>query len=126
MIHVKAVVKGEPDVPLITRFFEYSTNDEELFFSSASKIHEKLQRKLKINANEALLVYCSYIVNSIRAGQSSLEIKENAPKVLSEKDVMIGVPETLRNITFSAKIDQRATRRIELDRPIPTSSYALT
>ncbi|HEX2014247.1 MAG TPA: urease subunit gamma, partial [Nitrososphaera sp.] len=94
--------------------------------SSASIIHEKLQRKLKINANEALIAYCSYIVNSIRAGQSGLEIKENAPNVLSEKDVMIGVPETLRNITFSARIDEKATRRIELDGPIPTRSYVLT
>lgn len=122
MIWVKATVKGEPDVPAFTRIFDY---DEEIFFSSAKVIEEKIQRNMKINANEALITYCSYVVKSIRAGMQDGEIRKDAPRVLSANSVMIGVPETLQVITFEAIIDNKAARRITLKEPIPASSYVM-
>lgn len=122
MIRVKATVKGEPDMPAFTRVFD---SDEEIFSSSASMIEEKLQRNMKINANEALMAYCSYVVKSIRDGKQDNEIRKGAGQVLSAKNVMIGVPETLREIMFEAVIDSRAARRIMLKQPIPPSSYIM-
>jgi urease gamma subunit len=122
MIRVKATVRGEPDVPPFTRVFDW---DEEIFFSSAGTIEEKIQRNMKINANEALITYCSYVVKSIRAGRKDGDIQKGVPTVLSAESVMIGVPETLQAITFEAIIDSKPTRKITLKEPIPASSYIM-
>jgi urease subunit gamma len=122
LIRVKVTIKGEPDVPHFTKVFDY---DEEIFFSSADMIKEKIQRNMKINANEATVTYCSYIVKSIRAGKQDGEILKDASSVLSADNVMIGVPETLRVIAFEAAIDGKAARKITLEEPIPASSYIM-
>lgn len=123
MIRVKATVRGEPDVPPFTRVFD---SDEEVFYSSSAMVQEKIKRNMKINANEALITYCSYVVKSIRAGRQDTEIQMGAPKILSAANVMIGVPETLRVIKVEAIIDSKAARKITLKEPIPASSYMMT
>lgn len=122
MIRVKVTIKGEPDVPAFTKVFDC---DEEIFFSSAGMIEEKIQRNMKINANEALITYCSYVVKSIRAGKQDGDIQKGAAKILSAENVMIGVPETLQAIMFEVIIDNKAARKITLEEPIPASSYIM-
>jgi urease subunit gamma len=122
MIHVKATVRGEPDVSPFTKVFDY---DEEIFFSSADMVGEKIKRGLKVNANEALTVYCAHVVRSIRAGRQDSNIQDEARKMLSVDQVMIGVPETLRTITFEATIDSKPARRIVLKQPIPAGKYSM-
>ena len=127
MIHLKIEVKGEPDVPSFTRIFEHGDKtDEQIFFNSVDIVKEKLARNLKINTNEALLVYCAYIVNELRSGKSKDTIEKNASKILSTHNVMIGVPETLRKITFEATIDDLPKKVIIFDEPIPIGDYILT
>ncbi len=122
MIHVKATVSGEPDAPPFTRVFDY---DEEIFLSSAKIIEEKIQRDIKINAGEALIAYCAHVVRSIRASKKDSDIQDDARKILAVDKVMIGVPETLRLITFEATIDSRPARKIVLKQPIPADKYSL-
>jgi urease gamma subunit len=122
LIRVKATVRGEPGVPAFIRVFDY---DEEIFFSSASMIEEKIQQNMKINANEALIAYCAYVVKSIRAGRQDSNIQDGARKILSADKVMIGVPETLRMITFEATVDSKPARKIVLKQPITASKYTL-
>ena len=127
MIHLKIEVKGEPDVPPFTRIFEHGDKtDEQIFFNSVDIVKEKLTQNLKINTNEALLVYCAYIVNELRSGKSKDTIEKNASKILSTHNVMIGVPETLRKITFEATIDDLPKKVIIFDEPIPIGDYILT
>jgi urease subunit gamma len=122
MIRFKVTVKGEADAPAFTRVFDY---DEEVFFGSAKIIQEKIDRKMKINASEALIAYCLFIARWIRAGKDDRSIKDKALKMLTADSVMIGVPETLRVMTFEADIDSKPTRKIVLRQPIPTSNYML-
>ena len=122
MIHVKATVRGEPDAPAFTRVFDY---DEAIFLSSAKVIEEKVQRSIKINAGEALIAYCAHVVKSIRAGKQDSNIQDEAQELLSVDKVMIGVPETLRMITFEAAIDSRPARKIVLEQPIPAGKYSM-
>ena len=83
MIHLKIEVKGEPDVPPFTRVFEHGDKtDEQIFFNSVDIVKEKLTRNLKINTNEALLVYCAYIVSEFRSGKSKDMVEKNATKIL--------------------------------------------
>jgi urease subunit gamma len=127
MIHLKIEIKGEPDVPPFTRIFEHGDKtDEQIFFNSLDMVKEKLVRNLKINTNEALLVYCAYIVNELRSGKSKNTIEKNVSKILSTHNVMIGVPETLRKITFEATIDDLPKEVIIFEEPIPISDYILT
>jgi urease gamma subunit len=127
MIDIKAEIKGEPDTPPLIRVFEYKDKSDDLiFYSTVEIIKQKIARKLKINANESLTMYCAYIVSELRAHKSINTIEKNASKILSTDKVMIGVPETLRKITFEAIVDNMPKKQITLDKPMPTSSYILT
>ena len=118
MINVKAKIEGEPDVPPFIRVFEYrDKSDDLIFYSMVKRVKEKLARNLKINTNESLLFYCAYVVSGLRDHKS----------ILSTDKVMIGVPETLRKITFEAIVDNMPKKQIiTFDEPMPTSSYILT
>jgi urease gamma subunit len=125
MIDIKATVKGEPDVRPFTSVLRYSSDDEIIFFSSVAMIEEKLQRGMRVNTNEALVIYCAHVVRSIRAGWSNAKIVKHGSNMLGVDSVMIGVPETLRDITFHARIDRKRAKIIRLVEPIPTSSYVM-
>jgi urease gamma subunit len=126
MIHIKATVKGEPDTAPFTQTFLYADkSDERVFYKSWEIIKEKLDKKLRINVNESLIIYCAYVVSEVRAHKPVRAIEKNAQKILSASNVMIGVPETLTKITFEAKIDKLPKMWITLKEPIPTSNYIL-
>lgn len=118
MIRVRITAKGEPDVLSFTRVFEYGTDDEEIFFSSVAMIEEKLRCGMKVNVNEALVLYCSHVAKSIRRGIQDSAIVEGAAKVLSPQNVFIGVPESLHEIKLEARIDGSPARSIVLKDPI--------
>jgi urease subunit gamma len=126
MINIKATVKGEPDTAPFMRIFTYARkSDEQLFYSSVEMIKEKLDKNLKINISESLIIYCAYVVSELRTHKTTRVIERNAQKILTPHKVMIGVPESLRKITFEAKIDKLPKRRLTLKEPITTSNYIL-
>jgi len=126
MIDIQATVKGESDTSPFTRFFLYSDrSDEQVFYNTVEVIKEKLDKNLRININESLLIYCAYVVSGLRARKSISIIERNAQKILPPHKVMIGVPESMRKITFEAKIDKLPKRCINLKEPITTSNYIL-
>jgi urease gamma subunit len=131
MIGIKAVIKGEDDTPPFTRLFEYpDRSDELIFFEAIQIIKQRLSKNLKININECLMVYCGYIIERVRANESVKSIEDNANKVLSLDQVMIGVPESLKKITLIVKtdVDDNSTRKetINIDSPLPTCKYILS
>ena len=125
MIHVKVTIHGEPDVPPITKIFQYDSDSENVFFSSIGLVKQRLSKNLRINLNEAILVYCAYIISELRDEKSVESIKENTRKILSQDKVMIGVPESIRKLNFDVTLDNKPTVTITLDEPIPTSDYIL-
>lgn len=126
MLHIKATVKGEPDTaPFTHTFFYANESDEKLFYNSVNMIKEKLERNLKININESLVIYCAYVIGKLRANETVNVIQRNAQKILSPNKVMIGVPESLRKIVIEVKIDKQPKRRVILKEPITISNYIL-
>jgi urease gamma subunit len=126
MIKIKTTVKGEPDTNPFTHTFLYADkSDEQLFYNSVERIKEKLDKNLKINISESLIIYCAYVVSELHAHKTTRVIERNAQKILTPHKVMIGVPESLRKITFEAKIDKLPKRRLTLKEPITTSNYIL-
>ena len=126
MIYIKITVKGEPDTSPFTRIYQYSTkNDEEIFINSAIMIKDRLNRNLKININEAITVYSELIVSELRNGKPIEQIQKNASCLLDPEQVMIGVPETLRKISFEVTLDNESMNLIVLNTPIRISDYIL-
>jgi urease gamma subunit len=131
MICIKAVIKGEDDTHPFTRLFEYpDKSDELIFFEAVRMIKQRLSKNLKININECLMVYCGYIIERLRANESVKSIEDDASKVLSLDQVMMGVPESLKKITLEVKtdVDDNSTRKetINIDSPLPICKYILS
>ena len=124
MIKIETVVKGESDL-FFTKLFEFRNEDEIILHSAIELIKDKLSKKLKLNVNEALLIYCAHIVSELRSNKSESEIVNNSSKILTRDNVLIGVPETLREITFNVTLENIPKRIIKYIEPIPTENYIM-
>lgn len=126
MTLIKITVKGEPDVSPFTRTFQYSSKtDEEIFANLISMVKDKLDRNLRININEAITAFSALVVSELKDGKSIEQIQKNASALLKPEQVMIGVPETLQQISFEVTLDDGNKRLVVLDTPIRISDYIL-
>jgi len=126
LIYIKITVKGEPDTFPFTKVYQYSSkSDEEIFIRSAIMTKDRLDKNLKININEAILMYSAFIVSELRDGRLIEQIQKNASNLLSPEQVMIGVPETLRKMSFEVMLDNESMKFIILNTPIQISDYIL-
>jgi urease gamma subunit len=127
MIDIKVLVRGEIDTPPFVRLFQYPNREEEsIFFNSVASIMKKIGRGLKINANETLAIFCAYVIEQMREDKSQDEIENAAQGVISSDQVMIGVPETLREMSFDIIIDDFPEQRIKFLEPMKISDYMMT
>ena len=92
-------------------------------------IKEKLSKNLKINVHECLMIYCAYIIEQLHTNKSIKSIEQDAKRVLSVNQVMIGVPESLKKIIFELKLDDDNNnvreQIVNISDPLPTSRYIL-
>lgn len=126
MIKIKAIIKGEEDVPPVTKLYEYDTNSEQIFFNGLKIIQTRLSQNLRININETMMIFCGLIIKQIRDEQTIYEVLDSLSKILTPQQVMIGVPESIRKISFEAKIDNKPTLSFSLVEPIHITDYILT
>ena len=126
MIRIEALIDGEPDVLPFTKLFEFKDEDEPIFRNVIEMVRDKLSRNLKLNTHEALLVFCAYLVSEIRSRKSELQIIDNSSKILTRDNVLFGVPETLRQLTFNVTVDNLPKKIIRFIEPIPTANYIMT
>jgi urease subunit gamma len=124
MIDIKVLVRGEIDTPSFVRIFQYPDKEEEsIFFNSVASIKKKIERGLKINANETLAIFCAYVIEQMRKHKSQDEIENAAKGIISSDQVLIGVPETLREMSFDVIIDDFPEQRIKFLEPMKISNY---
>ena len=127
MIDIKVVVRGEIDTPALVRFFHFPNREEEsIFFDTVALIKKKFGGGLKLNANETLAIFCAYVIEQIRKHRSLDEIENAASRVISSDQVFIGVPQTLREMSFDVIIDNSPKQRIKLVEPMQVSNYMMT
>lgn len=127
MIDIRVLVRGELDTPPFVRVFQYPDKEEEsIFFNSVAAIKKKVGRGLKINANETLAIFCAYVIEQMRDRKSQEEIENVAQGVISSDQVMIGVPETLREMSFDVIVDDFPEQRIKILEPMKISNYMMT
>jgi urease subunit gamma len=127
MIEIKVWVRGENDTPPLVKIFQYQDREEEyIFFNTVASIKKKIGMRLKINTNETLAIYCAYLIEQIRSYVSLDQIEKAAQSILSSDQVLIGVPETLREMSFDAIVDDFPKQRIKFIEPLTISNYMMT
>ena len=125
MIYIKATANGEPGTLPLAKTFQYADKDDELILHhSVEMVREKILKSMKLNVNEALLLYAHFIASQMRAKKPAGAIEKDAMTLLSAGQVMIGVPETLRTIAFDAVVDGRRDW-VTLKEPIPMSGHIM-
>jgi urease gamma subunit len=88
-------------------------------------ISDKLSKEMRINLNEALYIYLNYIMKSLRLHRNVNGIINYASTLLTSDQVMIGVPESLRKISFNVVMPNSQRLKITIKEPISTSGYIL-
>ncbi len=127
MIDIKVWVQGETDTPPFVKVFQYPDKEEEsIFFNTIASIKKKIGMGIKINTNETLAFYCAYLIEQIRAHISLDQIEKATQSILSSDQVLIGVPETLREMSFNAIVDDFPEQRIKFIEPMKISNYMMT
>ncbi|MGB0004579.1 MAG: urease subunit gamma [Nitrososphaeraceae archaeon] len=87
-------------------------------------IKEKISNGMRININEALLMYLDYFVQAFHSGKKVCDIND-ASNILAADQVMIGVPESLAEIKFALVTHNIPKQMFVLLKPIPTTRFAL-
>jgi urease gamma subunit len=114
MIDIRVTVRGESDTPPFVRMFQYFDKDEEsIFFNSVLTIKERV-------------IYCAYVIDQVKDQKSKGDIEKAVHDVLSSDQVLIGVPETLREMIFDVIIDKYPKQQIQFSEPMKTSNYIMT
>jgi urease gamma subunit len=127
LIDVIVTVQGEPDTASFTRIFRFCNKSDYIILSKVIKsISDKLSKEMKINLNEALYIYLNYIMKSLDLDTKVNEIIPFASTLLNPDQVMIGVPESLRKITFSILKPNSRRLNIIIREPIQTPAYILS
>ena len=125
-IDAKITLKGEPDTQPLTKDFRFDREiDLKVLSNSVKIITDKLSKGARINVNEVLLIYLEYIILGFESNLEVNDMMVHVSTMLSNKQVMIGVPESLREITFDIIGYNIATNQIVLTNPIPSPRYDL-
>lgn len=126
MIHAVIEIQGEPDTVPHTMTLQFQDKSDELvFYESVKMINERIGKKLKININETVSVFVGYIVTELRNGKTKGAVESGLKKLLSADDVLIGVAESLRYVSFSVTLDGLPKSVISVQAPIPISEYVM-
>lgn len=125
MMLVNVAIRGEPDTKPYTATFHYSESDEIIFSESVKMVKDRLGKGLKININETIALFVGYVVTELRNGRTPNDIKNDIPNLLSNDSVLIGVPESLREIMFTVILENSINAKISITSPIPVSNYIL-
>ncbi|HMG39214.1 MAG TPA: urease subunit gamma [Nitrososphaeraceae archaeon] len=126
MIDVTVIVQGDPDTVPFTRIFRFYNKADYIILSKLIKsINDKLSKDMRINLNETLYIYLNYIIKELRLHRKTNEMITNASTLLTPDQVMIGVPESLRKISFNVVMPNSQRLKITIKEPISTTGYIL-
>jgi len=122
---IEVLVQGDPDIKPITKIFHYEKSDELIFFESTQLIKKRLLNNMRLNINEALGLFVSYVITSLNEHKTIKEIQKHIPNMLLPHQVMIGVPESLRKLTFTITTDEIKNELMSIITPIRIDQYFL-
>ena len=122
---IEVLVQGDPDIKPYTKTFHYEKSDELIFFESTQLIKKHLLNNMRLNINEALGLFVAYVITSLNERKTVSEIQKHIPEMLLPHQVMIGVPESLRKLTFTITTNHIDSESISVSTPISINPYFL-
>ena len=122
---IEVSIQGDPDIKPITKIFYYEKSDELIFFESTQLTKNRLLNNMRLNINEALGLFVAHIITSLNEHKTIKEIQKQIPKILLPHQVMIGVPEGLRKLTFTITTNGNNSEQISITTPIRIDQYFL-
>lgn len=122
---IEVLVQGDPDIKPITKIFHYEKSDKLIFFESTQLIKKRLLNNMRLNINEALGLFVANIITSINEHKTIKEIQKQILNMLLPHQVMIGVPESLRKLTFTITTDEIENELMSIITPIRIDQYFL-
>jgi len=120
---IEVLIEGDPDIKPLTKIFHYTKSDELIFFESVNLIKNRLENRMRLNVNETLWMFVAYIINSINEDKKITEITKYIRDLFTPNQVMIGVPESLRRLTFTISPDNNKNELISITTPISINRY---
>ena len=122
---IEVLIQGDPDIKPITKIFHYKKSDESIFFESTKLIKKHLLNNMRLNINETLGLFVAYVITSLNEHKTISEIQKHIPELLSPDQVMIGVPESLRKLTFTITTKDIDKEQMFITTPIQIVQYSL-
>ena len=122
---IEVLIQGDPDIKPITKIFYYEKSDELIFSESTQLTKNRLLNNMRLNINEALGLFVAYVITSLNEHKTIKEIQKQIPKILLPHQVMIGVPEGLRKLTFTITTNSNNSEQISITIPIRIDQYFL-
>ena len=122
---IEVSIQGDPDIKPFTKIFHYEKSDEPIFLESTQLIKKRLLNNMRLNINEALGLFVAYVITSLNERKTISEIQKHIPELLSPHQVMIGVPEGMRKLTFTITTNGNNSEQISITTPIRIDQYFL-
>ena len=122
---IEVSIQGDPDIKPITKIFYYEKSDELIFFESTQLTKNRLLNNMRLNINEEIGLFVAHIITSLNEHKTIKEIQKQIPKILLPHQVMIGVPEGLRKLTFTITTNGNNSEQISITTPIRIDQYFL-
>jgi len=121
----EVLVQGDPDIKPYTKIYHYEKSDETIFFESTQLIKKHLLNNMRLNINETLGLFVAYVITSLNERKTIGEIQKHIPEMLLPNQVMIGVPESLRKLTFTITMNDTDSKQMSITAPIRIDQYFL-
>jgi len=122
---IDVLVQGDPDIKPFTQVFHFEKSSEFIFFNSVQLIKKRLLNNMQLNINETLGLFVAHITTALNEGKTVSEIQKYFPDILLPHQVMIGVPESLRKLTFTITTNDMDKEQISIITPIQINPYFL-
>ncbi len=122
---IEVLVQGDPDIKPYTETFHYEKSDELIFSESTQLIKNRLSNNMQLNINETLKLFVAHIITSLNEHKTISEIQKHIPEMLLPNQVMIGVPESLRKLTFTITMNDTNSKQMSITAPIRIDQYFL-
>ncbi len=122
---IEVSIQGDPDIKPYTKIFHYEKSDESIFFESTQLIKNHLSNNMRLNINETLGLFVAYIITSLNEHKTINEIQKHIPDMLLPHQVMIGVPESIRKLTFTITTNDMDNEQMSITTPIRIDPYFL-
>ncbi len=122
---IEVLIQGEPDIKPYTETFHYEKSDELIFSESTQLIKNRLSNNMQLNINETLKLFVAHIITSLNEHKTLTEIQKHIPNLLLSNQVMIGVPESMRKLTFTITTNDANHEQMSIVTPIPIDQYFL-